>query len=107
MPMEYMNEEARRRAAGDSSAPRSSHCSTLCGEHDGDDYELVDSAWLKGIQGVEESPLKIRFGRVLVFSCDQGQWVAYSNGSSHWHKLVNVECRRDVRLLLRAMKLDA
>lgn len=26
MPMEYMNEEARRRAAGDKSAPRSSHC---------------------------------------------------------------------------------
>lgn len=117
-------------------APRARHCSTLlewagtlptgadeytlddimkadaivdawCGEHDGDDYELVDSEWLKQIRGVEESPLKIRFGRVLVFSCDQGQWVAYSNGSSHWHKLVDVECRRDVRLLLRAMKLDA
>ena len=27
MPLEYMNEEARRRAAGGESAPRSSHCS--------------------------------------------------------------------------------
>lgn len=28
MPTEYMNKESRRRAAGDSSAPRLSHCST-------------------------------------------------------------------------------
>lgn len=66
----------------------------------------ISSMWLKSIGGVEERPLEIRFGRVLVLRCDCGQWVAYSNGSSHWHKLVELVSRKEARLLMRALKLD-
>lgn len=76
-----------------------------CGEHDGDDYEPFDSSWLRNLGG-EEDQWKNYVFRPILFSCEGGKWIVYSNGSSHWHKLGEVDCRRDVRLWLRAIKRD-
>jgi len=70
-----------------------------------DDLEPVDSTWL-GSFASKKSNYQYTVG-VVEFSCDAGQWIAYSHGSSHYHKLTEVDTRRDVRSLLRAMRLDA
>lgn len=78
-----------------------------CGEHHCDDFEPVDSTWLTTVGGVEETPLIFGFSGILLLSCDCGQWVAYLRGSVYHHKLVEVMSRREVRLLLQALKLNA
>ena len=71
-----------------------------------DDLEPVDSTWL-GSFAVKKSNYEYRVGGVE-FSCDAGQWIAYSfDGNTHYHKLTEVDTRHDVRSLLRALRLDA
>lgn len=71
-----------------------------------DDLEPVDSTWL-GSFAVKKSNYEYRVGGVE-FSCAEGQWIAYSfDGNTHYHKLTEVDTRRDVRSLLRALRLDA
>jgi len=75
-----------------------------------DDQEPVDSTWLATFAIKKANHQYVK--GVIQFDCEAGQWIAYSHIerkhiASHYHKLTEVDTRRDVRSLLRALRLDA
>lgn len=74
-------------------------------EHPTDDDELLDSSWLDTVTTVQ-NPGCYRYRAGCVTFIYESQWVAYSHGSPHYHKLVEVHTRGDVRRLCQALGID-
>ena len=87
MPMEYMNEEARRRATGDKSAPCSSHCSSAGNIVDKVPEQFVCFSSLGRLPRMFR---KLEHGSYDAFVWSEGKWQFHDNvgedTAREWHK---------------------
>ena len=74
-------------------------------EHPADDDEAVTDEWLLSLGFTSPTGVDYYWTHQLTgyITCERGQWVWQRMGRT----IVNLDCRRDVRNIMRAFKLEA